>query len=312
MLYMRLQGGLGNQLYTYSFGKALSAYLGVELVLDLFDFGVRKYEDGTPYKWAYFMGGLNIPERVATEEEFDRLENSLQDKEICVYKPLLFPYIKELYGKSPNKTTFCVSLMGDDWRYHEPVVNALREQLTPLPVANGSRDLMWEIRSSESIGMHIRLGDYTTTLECLVLPKQYYHDCLTILRRSTCNPRVYVFTDSPDMVRGQIEGDIPITLVEGNDPVTDMALLSACKHKIIANSSFSFWAARLDGRKGGITLAPETYFLPINKHKDVPPPSYPPEWRVVPVRFPDGYIEELLQWEREKNKAVEEFNGIVP
>lgn len=306
MIYMRIQGGLGNQLYTYSFGRAVSAYIGVELVLDLFDFGTRKYPDGRAYEWPYFMGGLNITERVATPEEYDAVEESLQDKDISCYKPELIPYLKEVY-----KPGLCVSLMGDDWRYHEPVINDLRKQFTPLVELNGKcAGLLEEIRSSESVGMHVRLGDYTTNVGCLVLPVAYYHDCLTIMRRSLDNPRVYVFTDSPEMVRGKIDADLPVTLVEGNEPATDMALLSACRHKIIANSSFSFWAARLDGRKGGVTLAPDTHFLPIIRFLDIPPPSYPPEWRVVKVRFPDEWREQLLQWEKDFQRRKE--RGIVP
>ena len=169
-----------------------------------------------------------MTKQVVLEFPVELPEESLQDKDISCYKPELIPYLKEVY-----KQGLCVSLMGDDWRYHEPVINDLRKQFTPLVELNGKcAGLLEEIRSSESVGMHVRLGDYTTNVGCLVLPVAYYNDCLTIMRRSLDNPSVYVFTDSPEMVRWKIDADLPVTLVEGNEPATDMALLSAWRHKI--------------------------------------------------------------------------------
>ena len=284
---MRIQGGLGNQLNTYGLGRALAQYVGADLVLDAEDYRSRTYKTGEKYRWPYYLDKLNVPERLASIEEMEGVLGTVDHSEL-EYQPGIFEFVKANY----NGDRFHVNCMGGDWRYHEPVVGVLREQLTPLTGLSATKQgLLEEIRSVESVGLHVRLGDYVGNPDCFILPPEYYYDCTYIIDRSVRDPKVFIFTDSPEFLRGNIRVDLPCTLVEGNTAVEDLMLLSACRHKILANSSFSFWAARLDSRKGGVVLAPDTCYLPGLRFKEVPRPSWPPEWRSVPVRINDGYRE---------------------
>lgn len=53
--------------------------------------------------------------------------------------------------------------------------------------------------------------------------------------------------------------DAPVNIVDwnrGSDSYRDIQIMSACKNNIIANSSFSWWAAFLNTNKNAIVCAP--------------------------------------------------------
>jgi hypothetical protein len=294
-LYIRIQGGLGNQLNTYSFGKSLAKFIGCELVLDTQDYGARRDTNGNPYRWPYFLGPLALPERVADMDEISGLR-SWEEKGEASFNPAIFPEAKDVYEREKSMH---ISSMGCDWRYNEPVIDEVRGYFTALPPLNGGNaEILKKIAESESVGVHFRFGDYLDDPDCLILPSTYYAKAFAIISRMVENPRLFVFTDSPEIVEKRFSADVPWELVRENgksDALNDLRLFSACRHKVMANSSFSNWAARLDGRKGGVVLAPETYFNPVRvRLEGCPQPEYPPEWRPVPVEITPEY-EELLR-----------------
>lgn len=85
--------------------------------------------------------------------------------------------------------------------------------------------------------------------------------------------------------------------IEGNDHVEDFFLMSMMKHVVIANSSYSWWAAYLNQNPGKIIVAPQSYVDPVPdpkfsskqallfKNEDV----YFPDWKLCPVNFNEPY-----------------------
>ncbi len=85
--------------------------------------------------------------------------------------------------------------------------------------------------------------------------------------------------------------------IEGNDGVEDFFLMSMMKNIIIANSSYSWWAAYIDQNPNKIIVAPKSYVDPIPdpcvpqklsylfKNEDV----YFPDWKCVPINFNEPY-----------------------
>jgi len=69
---------------------------------------------------------------------------------------------------------------------------------------------------------------------------------------------------------------VPTTYVEGNEKgYEDMRLMMNCKHNIIANSSFSWWAAWLNQNPNKIVVAPKQWFNdPTVDTKDVIPETW--------------------------------------
>lgn len=73
------------------------------------------------------------------------------------------------------------------------------------------------------------------------------------------NAQLFVFSDDPVWVQENLRLDYPLTCVSLNTADTayeDLRLMSACKHHIIANSSFSWWGAWLNPNPEKVVMAP--------------------------------------------------------
>ena len=75
-----------------------------------------------------------------------------------------------------------------------------------------------------------------------------------------------VVTDEPAWVRANLRLPGPVDVASGEHPSTpqeDLALLASCRHHIIANSTFSWWGARLarPHGTGGDVVAPTAWHM---------------------------------------------------
>jgi hypothetical protein len=121
-----------------------------------------------------------------------------------------------------------------------------------------------------SVSIHIRRGDYLSPLNKDVFTSvnlDYYYRSLEILQNKSEAQQLtaFVFTDDTDWAKQNFSpAGMNIQFITGNavaDSWKDMALMTTCKHHIIANSSFSWWGAWLS-ENDGITLAPKHWYLP--------------------------------------------------
>lgn len=129
-------------------------------------------------------------------------------------------------------------------------------------------ELMKEMQTCESVAIHVRKGkDYASRIwyqdTCSV---KYYEDAVRLMIEKLDNPRFYVFTDNPDWVKANLNS-FEYTLVEGNPPSGwgshfDMQLMSYCKHNIISNSTYAWWAAFLNRNEGKNVVCPDIWFNP--------------------------------------------------
>lgn len=123
------------------------------------------------------------------------------------------------------------------------------------------------IRSENTVSLHIRRGDYTSSKIIHnihgVLPLTYYHQAINTLAFKYGRLSIYIFSDDMKWAKEHLLiNDHEVHYVDLNHEKKhwqDMALMSACKHHIIANSSFSWWGAWL-ADTGGETFAPLKWF----------------------------------------------------
>jgi hypothetical protein len=76
-------------------------------------------------------------------------------------------------------------------------------------------------------------------------------------------PHFFVFSDDPAWAMAHLRLDHPVTFVTHNGTARDyedLRLMSLCQHQIIANSSFSWWAAWLNPNPDKIVMAPRRWF----------------------------------------------------
>jgi len=256
-----LCGGLGNQLFQYAFARALALRSGATLILDALTLFARD----SKYQRSYALNGFDLPSDVLVcrrgkpGERLIRKFNGLLDH----FRPLnkrTFILEKRPLRYSPEDHALVikrsVTLLGY-WncdRYFAEIERQLRCDLRFTgTVAKERQDLARMIKTGTSVAIHVRRVDYERKLS----PAYYLH-AVAQMRRRVKNPRFFVFTDDPEWWLSNGERGFDIHLVQkGSLPaIEDLRMMSQCEHFIIANSSFSGWAAWLGQSRDGVVIAP--------------------------------------------------------
>lgn len=111
--------------------------------------------------------------------------------------------------------------------------------------------------TANSCSVHVRRADYLSNPHYADLGSgSYYEEALAGLPTEA---RCFVFSDDLAWCRARF-GSGRFEFVEGLDEVASMALMSACRAHVIANSSFSWWGAWLDPRADKRVVAPARWF----------------------------------------------------
>jgi hypothetical protein len=134
-----------------------------------------------------------------------------------------------------------------------------------------------------SVSIHLRRGDYVAATKAGAThgtcDAAYYARAIAHLCALTgVSPRAYVFSDDPAWVRANLRLDVEMAVVGHNGPTAhyeDLRLMSACRHHIIANSTFSWWGAWLDARQDRTVIAPHRWFA---TDRLVNPDILPGDW----------------------------------
>ncbi|MCX7772822.1 MAG: alpha-1,2-fucosyltransferase [Clostridia bacterium] len=125
-----------------------------------------------------------------------------------------------------------------------------------------------EIKRSSSVSIHVRRGDYLNkdniNLFSNLGDSHYYDLAISYLESRFSDLRFYIFSNDNDWCRRHLKLKSPAVFVDWNNGIgsyKDMQLMAACKHNIIANSSFSWWGAWLNRNPGKTVIAPEKWFI---------------------------------------------------
>lgn len=258
MVIVKLYGGLGNQMYQYAAGSVLAEKLDARLRTDLSWFEAIKGNPGVVQR-VYELDGFGIMPK----------ELGYLDRMVLSFSPAQeFKESALGFNKSFNKLKGNVILDGywQSYKYFNGYEDHVSE-LFKFPASKGkNKKLLDQITSVESISLHVRRGDYNTKIGRKyhgLMPFKYYQESVKAVTRGTASPHLFVFSDEIDWCKENLKFDIPATFVDSNSPNTgsqDMSLMSACKHNIIANSSFSWWAAWLNRNPRKIVCAPKNWF----------------------------------------------------
>jgi len=251
-------GGLGNQMHQYAAGSVLARKLHANLIMDLSWFDTIKGDPNVVQR-IYELDGFGI--KPINASLVDSL--SLKINPAKTFKERGVSYNKEFENLIGNVILEGYWQSYKYFRGYEDLVSGLFE----FPKSTGNnKKLLEEIYSTESISLHVRRGDYNTKTSRKyhgLMPLGYYRKAMKIIEPKLTKPRLFVFSDEIDWCKKNVRFDIPTVFVDSNSLNTgpqDMKLMSACKHNIIANSSFSWWAAWLNRNPKKTVIAPKNWF----------------------------------------------------
>lgn len=279
MVVVNLKGGLGNQMFQYAFGRALSEKCGKDLVLNTNFYHkkiVRKFIKGMLIFLNYlikegsFLGG--IKELKQNQRKYD-LKYFLLEKKIKKNRNIFLPIKEERFEFIfDEKMISCddnCSYSGyfNNEKYFINIANEIREDFRLLPKYEKKLpDLLKnDIVNNNSVSIHVRRGDYITSSATNsfhgICDLDYYNKAIDFMISQLDNCKFFVFSDDINWCRENLifPEHRQVVFVFGLKNYEDLTMMSFCKHNIIANSTFSWWGAWLNKNSEKIVVAPKKW-----------------------------------------------------
>lgn len=268
MIIADLTGGLGNQMFIYAAARAAALRHNVPLKLNIAGFVRYKLHH-------YALSNLNIQEDFATAEDLtDILATGRIYREGNPYG----------FDRNVLETPPPMYLRGyfQSFRYVEPITDVIRSDFSVRTPAEGQdATVLSMIAETNAVCLHVRRADYVsnpgTQQHHGICPREYYEGSLSHLRNRVGPVTLFVFSDDIYWAQANLKLDAPTIFVGHNRAdrnYEDLRLMSACRHFIIANSSFSWWAAWLGAAQDKVVYAPARWLNHGLDTRDLIPPSW--------------------------------------
>ena len=289
MVITNLIGGLGNQMFQYAAGRALSLKCNVSLRVDISGFANYGLHQGFELQRIF-----NCPAEIASEAEVrgilgwqysSSIRQLLSRPSMVAFRHeglVVEPYF-HYWQEIKNVTNDCY-LTGywQSEKYFLGIATQIRGDFSfRLPLENQNAELAKQINQVNAVSLHVRRGDYAhnpkTTETHGLCSLDYYQAAIGYIAERVPPPHFFVFSDDIAWVKNNLKIDFPHQYVDcnhGAESYNDMRLMSMCEHHIIANSSFSWWGAWLNPRMDKIVVAPKHWFANQTDIQDLLPQGW--------------------------------------
>ncbi len=150
-------------------------------------------------------------------------------------------------------------------KYFNSIRDVLLKEFTPKkPLRKENEELFKEIVSTESVCITIRRGDYVQDKEIAkslyICTPKYFDEALVEMKKLVPNMKLFVFSDDIDWCKNNMKWPKGTMFESGKDPVWEkLRLMSTCKHFILSNSTFSWWAEYLSTNENKKVIAPSRW-----------------------------------------------------
>jgi hypothetical protein len=275
MIITKLGGGLGNQMFQYAFARSLQLKHKTSLKIDAISFNDKDRKKHENLQLNLFP---NIDVTIASKKEiFFFMRKTLWGSKLLFnlkwkigkYSIHIEPSFnfQQLIPNRTSKNCYIVGYWQSE-KYFKHIRQTLLNDFLFPPFNDKNRKIEGIIRSSNSsISIHIRRGDYISdklsNKNHGFIGLQYYEYAIARCTKNIYVPLFFVFSDDIEWVRKHLKLPADTIYVDWNkndEAINDIHLMSLCQHNIIANSSFSWWAAWLNQNPNKIVIAPKKWF----------------------------------------------------
>jgi hypothetical protein len=272
MVIVNIMGGLGNQMFQYAFGYAVSKENSTELRIDTVGFNACRLR-------SYELGLYQIKGDVSFEFEYkDWLNVNGKGFLSGVVRKIsikLLNYSKSFYQEKKDfvfdSEVFCAkenTYFYGYWqneRYFKKYRDDLLKVFTLKTICSQTKSYQQKIVDSESVSLHIRRGDYVSSIDTNsvhgIIDMDFYKRSSALFYGE--DTHFFIFSDDLNWAKentGFINNKTFIEYDRDTSSHEEIYLMSKCKHNIIANSSFSWWGAWLNQNPNKKIIAPRKWF----------------------------------------------------
>lgn len=268
MIVTKVRGGLGNQLFTYAAGRCLCVIYNLPLILD-----TSWYKTGAR---GLFIHNFNISGDVTEEDQSGCDDGIGFNQKYWNYYPefLELTNYKFLSGWWQSEQFF---------KQAEDVIRNELKFIDSMLIKKSQQYFNMHTKPhAPVVAIHCRRGDYVGLADkgmFTLLPPSYYIDAMSQFPEDTS---FLLFSDDMAWCK-QFLCDPRIVYCEVEDVLLSFAIMQLCDHFIIANSSFSWWAAWLGEKQNSLIISPDNtiWFGPILSEKYKTDDIVPDRWMQI-------------------------------
>lgn len=295
MINLKIRGRLGNQMFQYAAALSIreklkdknkinvdfSTVYQYGFTNELKNFNVSKMNESN-LKLSLYQYILIIKfklVRVLFPKKVEKEKMKLEEKGL-IYQEYGYHDIK----LNKNCKNTMVSGFFECPKYFDNVKEQIQEEFQPInPPIEKNKKLYEEIEKSESVCVTIRRGDFLSDKykdNFYVCTPDYFKKGIEILSKKVKNPKFFVFSDDIEWCKNNLKFLPKGTMYEsGDDPAWEkLRLMYSCKHFIISNSTFSWWAQYLCRNKNKKVVAPSRWYN-TGDNKDI----YEDNWILIDI-----------------------------
>lgn len=262
MIISTIKDGFGNQLFMYACGYAAARRFNNKLALDttyLATSGLREYE----------LAGLNVKydKLYSINKALPYFLKVILRKMLHACISLRFKLYKERqtwqFDDNINKANGNLRLIGywqSEKYFKEYRAEILKMLILNYQTTDSFKSILMKMKSSNSVAVHIRRGDYVALGICL--GKDYYQAAIRLIKEKVDNPVFFVFSDDMAYAKELFEEEDKdrihfVDYVAVNATLEDFFLMKSCSNNITANSSYSWWGAWANENNEKIVVCPK-------------------------------------------------------
>ena len=265
-IYCRIYNGIGNQLFGYALGLYLSKKYNKALFIDL-----------TKLNQINFLSKIGFKKDTIRKYELEKLGFIhplkkfsfsglfIKFKFLMSRKYLVADFRNshvDLGRVSENKDILLIGW--GNFNIVKDIIPEMRKRFKPnFEICSSILQDKKVIIENNSVAIHFRRTDFLDARIGKsfngICNESYYKKAIDQIKTEVENPFFIIFTDDIDYVRQNMKMDNSY-IVDGNAGYIDLYLMSLCKHFILANSTFGFWAAMLNSNENKLVCVPEYWY----------------------------------------------------
>ena len=264
MIISQIQGGLGNQMFQYAIGRHLSCIHQTKLILDLSYYDKKRYRE-------FLLDNFRtkIFKVYQTRKERNRGLFINKIKSLILSNNLMEIDERNLKNGEFNFSVSNYYYLKGYWQSQENFIESseLIKKDFRLKSSRKIKNSRWykKINNKNSVSIHVRRGDYVsdevTNSFHGIIGLEFYKAAMKLIRKKIDSPVFFIFSDDIEWCQKNFKLRDGLNFVDEKwEDFYDLKLMSLCSHNIIANSTFSWWAAWLNSNSSKIIICPKKWF----------------------------------------------------